>query len=113
LKWGAAIHNFTRSRISASNEALPTEIKTGVSYSYHLAELYCALIKETGRDITFNTGISYPLNEYLELLIGYGSAPASYSGGIMIAYDRIQVQYAVFSNPDLDYTHQFGVVLNF
>jgi hypothetical protein len=47
------------------------------------------------------------------LRFGAHNEPNIYSGGFGVIYQFLQFDYAVTSHPDLDLTHQFGLILRF
>ena len=70
------------------------------------------------KDIRYNasvkSGINYDLIDNLSLRIGFANEPAEYSAAeseFIILY--FNLDYAVFTHPDLGLTHQAGIIISF
>ncbi|NJD23292.1 MAG: hypothetical protein FIA82_11585 [Melioribacter sp.] len=111
---GFAVHNVTRSTITNESNDIPTVIWLGTDLKFVKDFVFsAALKKEIGFNPSIRLGTEYSMHDFLKLMIGTSNEPNTFSGGIGIMYQFIQVDYAFFSHPDLGLTHQFSVIIRF
>jgi len=111
---GLAVNNVTRSTITNESNDIPTVIWLGADLKFVKDFVFsAALKKEIGFNPSIRLGAKYSMQDFLKLMIGTSNEPNTFSGGIGIMYQFIQVDYAFFSHPDLGLTHQFGVIIRF
>lgn len=114
IGFGFAIENITRSTLSEESGQIPTVFWGGL----HLKVINeftfsAALSKEVGLDTSLRIGAEYSMLDFIRLRFGAHNEPNIYSGGFGVIYQFLQFDYAVTSHPDLDLTHQFGIILRF
>jgi hypothetical protein len=111
---GFAVYNLTRSTITNESNDIPTVIWLGTDLKFVKDLVFSAAIKkEIGFDPSIRLGTEYSILDFLKLRIGTSNEPDTYSGGIGIIYQFVQVDYAFVSHPDLGLTHQFGLIIRF
>ncbi len=111
---GFAVSNVTRSTITNESNDIPTVFWLGSDLKFVKDIVFCAAVKkEIGFNPSIRLGTEYSLLDFLKLRIGTSNEPNTYSGGIGIIYQFVQVDYAFSSHPDLGFTHQFGLIIRF
>ena len=114
IGFGFAVNNVTRSTITNESNDIPTVIWLGTDLKFVNDLVFSAAIKkEIGFNPSIRLGTEYSMLDFLKLRIGASNEPNTYSGGIGIIYEIVQVDYAFFSHPDLGLTHQFGLIIRF
>lgn len=113
ISWGSSILNLNQSRIGQNKDVLPSVFNTGMMISpLESCHVFVAAQKETGLSPSVNFGVSYSPIEYLTILSGYSTYPASISAGISIHYSFLEFDYAAFHHEYLGYTHQIGLLVD-
>lgn len=111
---GFAVNNVTRSSITNESNDIPTVFWLGADLKFVKDIVFSAAVKkEIGFNPSIRLGTEYLMVDFLKLRIGASDEPNTYSGGIGIIYQFVQVDYAFFSHPDLGLTHQFGLIIRF
>jgi hypothetical protein len=114
LRWGFFGRNITGSRIADSEEKIAQVFRTGFNI---IPREDLSLSLEAEKDVRYplsiRAGLEYSLYDYIDLRAGVGSQPASFTGGIGIKYDLIQLDYAIYNHQDLGITHQGTISVNF
>ncbi|MBI5730283.1 MAG: hypothetical protein HY963_04015 [Ignavibacteriales bacterium] len=111
---GFAVNNVTRSTITNESNDIPIVIWFGTDLKFVKDIVISAAVKkEIGFNPSIRLGTEYSMLDFLKLRIGTSNEPNTYSGGIGIIYQIVQVDYAFFSHPDLGLTHQFGLIIRF
>lgn len=114
LRWGFAVDNLNRASLADADDQIPMIFNTGFSYNViNSLSFNLALEKDIRYNPSVKVGIDYDIIEYLSLRIGTANEPAKFSFGIGINYSMFNLDYALFSHPDLGLTHQAGIILSF
>lgn len=112
--FGFAVENLTRSSISEDDDQIPTVFWGGIHLNLIEDFSFSSSIrKEIGYDPSLRIGAEYTMLDFIKLRFGAQNKPSIYSGGFGVIYQFVQVDYAVFSHPDLGLTHQFGLIISF
>jgi len=105
------VENILRSSFSKDENQIPTLFNVGVSYKFdNSSSINTALQKEIDMPVSIRFGIEYQVIEFLLLRFGFMNEPSTFSGGIGIRYNFIQIDYSVFTHLDLGLTHQAGII---
>jgi hypothetical protein len=114
LKWGFFGKNLTGSKIGQSKERIAQVFRTGFMLQPR-TDLKFAL--ETEKDVkypfSFKAGFEYTIIEYIDIRAGIGSEPTNFSAGVGFSYSLFQFDYAMQNHPDLGFTHQGALTINF
>lgn len=114
LKWGFFAGNITGSKIGESDQRISQIYRTGFTVQ---PETDLNMILEFEKDVkfplSFRGGLEYFVNEYVDLRAGIGTQPDSFSGGISLNYNILQLDYAITNHQDLGMTNQISVTANF
>jgi len=114
LRWGFAVHNLNRASLADADDQIPMIFNTGFSYNViNSLSFNLALEKDIRYNPSIKVGIDYDIIEYLSLRLGTANEPAKFSFGIGINYSMFNLDYALFTHPDLGLTHQAGIILSF
>ena len=114
IGFGFAVENITRSTLSSETGQLPTVLWGGLHLKVVKEFTFsAALRKEVGYNPSIRIGAEYSMLDFIRLRFGAQNEPNIFSGGFGFIYQFLQVDYAVFKHPDLDLTHQFGLILRF
>src|SRR3989339_9603 len=114
IGFGFAVENITRSTLSSETGQLPTVLWGGLHLKVVKEFTFsAALRKEVGYNPSIRIGAEYSMLDFIRLRLGAQNEPNIFSGGFGFIYQFLQVDYAVFKHPDLDLTHQFGLILRF
>jgi len=114
LRLGFSVSNINRASYGKEKNQIPTILSAGVSYDYSdNLTINTSVIKELDFHASMRFGIEYSIIKYLDLRIGLSNKPNSFSSGIGINYDFIQLDYALFTHQDLGLTHQAGIIIHF
>lgn len=114
LKWGFIGKNLTGSTIGTSKENIAQVYRTGFTIQ---PRSDISFILETEKDVkypfSFRGGFEYAVMEFIDIRAGLSSEPATFSGGIGIYYSLFQLDYSFNNHPDLGFTHQGSLTINF
>lgn len=111
---GFVIENISRSTLANESNQIPTVLWIGTDLKLFPEISFSAAIKkEIGFNPSLRIGTEYLLINFLKLRVGVSNEPNTYSGGFGILYDFLQADYTVSSHPDLNLTHQFGLIIRF
>jgi hypothetical protein len=112
LKLGFTLENITRTKIVGEENSIPVAFSGGIGYKA-IEELgvFLSLRKELNYNASLRLGAEYTLMKYMQLRIGASNEPNIFSGGFSISYSIFQIEYSVSSHPDLQLSHQFGIVI--
>jgi hypothetical protein len=114
LRIGFTLDNITRSTFGGDDNQIPIIFDIGLSYNLiDELSINIALQKEIDMNSSIRVGVDYQIIQYLNLRIGTMNEPSSFSAGIGINYSIFEIDYAIFNHPDLGFTHQFGITLQF
>jgi len=114
LRAAFEFRNITRSSRGSEPGQIPVVYSIGVSYDAgEDFNLSAALEKETGFDPSVMAGFNYEPVKYLALRGGVSTVPEKFTAGIGIIYSYFQFDYAVFTHPEFQITHSFGVLFSF
>ncbi len=114
LKWGFYGKNLTGSKIGISKERIAQVYRTGFTLQPR-NDLIFAL--ETEKDVkypfSFRAGFEYNIIDYFDIRAGIGSQPTNFSAGAGFNYSLFSIDYAVQNHPDLGFSHQGALTINF
>lgn len=114
LRWGFAFDNLNRASLADTDDQIPMVFNTGFSYNIlNSLSLNLALEKDIRYNPSIKIGVDYDIIEYLSIRLGTANEPAKFSFGIGINYSMFNLDYALFTHPDLGLTHQAGIILSF
>ena len=114
LKIGFFIQNINHSSFTPDEDQIPILLNTGLSYNiFDKLSLNFSFEKDIRYNTSVKTGINYDLTENLSLRIGSANEPAEYSCGIGIHIGYFNLDYSIFTHPDLGLTHQAGIIISF
>ncbi|HOJ18916.1 MAG TPA: hypothetical protein PLT92_10185 [Ignavibacteriaceae bacterium] len=114
LRTGFAVNNINGA--SRGNEAGQIPIVFLYGWSWDVSEdfvLNIATEKETGFPFAVMAGFLYKPVKYFSLRSGAATNPTKYSAGFGLTYSHFQFDYAVYTHPVFELTHQFGVIFSF
>lgn len=114
LRWGFFGKNITGSTIGESKEKIAQIYRTGINYKpLNEVNLILEAEKDVKYPVSLRGGFEYLLFDYVDLRIGVGNEPTSFTGGVGINYDIFQLDYALYKSQDLGITHQGSLTVNF
>jgi long-subunit fatty acid transport protein len=109
---GFAATNLTAASVGQLHERLPQSLLLGLSYAPSGG---FTLVTEIEKDIQFplciKAGIEKQLLGFLSLRCGTSNNPDKFSAGFELRYSSITFGYAGYSHPELGWTHQVEVTL--
>jgi len=108
----AAVRNPFQARIGEGGEYLSRKIDVGVSYEPSPGLVTAFTLSRDFRGTRLHAGQSLPLGA-LRLMAGVQSSPATVTGGFAVKISGMEIEYAVQTHPQLDLTHQMGVIYGF
>lgn len=112
LRLGFLLENLTRTKVADEENSIPVVFSGGIGYkAIEDLSVYLAIRKELNYNASIRMGVEYLVTKFLQLRVGASNEPNIYSGGFGIIYDIFQIEYALSSHPDLDLSHQFGIVI--
>ncbi|MBS3945071.1 MAG: hypothetical protein KGZ42_06195 [Melioribacter sp.] len=112
LRLGFLLENVSRTKVAGEENSIPVVFSGGIGYkAVEELSVYLAIRKELNYNASLRIGAEYMLMKFLQLRLGASNEPDSFSGGFNISYDIFQFEYAVNSHPDLELSHQFGIVI--
>lgn len=110
VSWGARASNINSPTIGEAKERLPQVFAAGVSYKpLHEATLAVDFVKDIRYPVEVRMGLEYRLLDIVHLRAGSVTEPSSLHAGVGVAYQFLQLDYAITDHPDLGMTHQFSV----
>jgi hypothetical protein len=114
FRLGFFIHNINHASFGSYKDQIPVIFNTGLSVDL-LENL--SLNAAVEKDIRYNAGISvgldYRMIKYFSLRSGFSNEPSRYTAGVGVSYSSVELDYAVFTHPDLGLTHQAGLIIRF
>ncbi|MBN1632945.1 MAG: hypothetical protein JW917_02120 [Ignavibacteria bacterium] len=114
LKWGFFGKNLTGSKIGESKERITQVYRTGFTIQPRTDLLFALeMEKDVKYPFSFRAGFEYTIIEYIDIRAGIGSEPTNFSAGVGFSYSLFQIDYAIQNHPDLGFTHQGGLTINF
>lgn len=114
IKIGFVFENITRQSAGNESNQIPVIYSIGIGYrAVDELTLFLSAKKELNFSPSIRFGAEYFIWEFISLRFGTSNEPTSYSGGIGMSYEFIQIDYAFVSHPDLGINHQFGLVIRF
>ncbi len=114
FRWGFAVQNINGATIGSEPDQLPVVLESGIGYDFNFPVTFnLALKKELFNKLTVLSGIEYRPVKYIAMRTGFGTGTSKVSAGIGIIFSPVEVDYAVFTHPDLGITHQIGMLVTF
>lgn len=114
LRMGFFARNITGAKIGKSGEKLPQIYKFGFTAKPRDdVNLILELEKDVKYPVSVKGAFEYFINDYIDVRAGVGTEPASFSGGIGLSYNIFQLDYSIYSNPELGFTNQGSLTVNF
>ena len=114
LRLGFYIQNINQASFTSKDDEIPIILNAGLSYNIiNNFSLNAAIEKDIRYNASVMSGINYDLVENLSLRIGFSNEPAKFSCGIGIHYSIFNLDYALFTHPDLGLTQQAGIIISF
>lgn len=109
---GFSVENIIRSSITNESNDIPTVIWLGTDLKFVKSLVFNAAVKkEIGFNPSLRLGTEYSMLDFFKVRVGASNEPDTFSAGIGIIYQIVQVDYAFISHPDLGLTHQFGLII--
>lgn len=108
----AAVRNPFQARIGEGGEYLSRKIDVGVSYEPSPGLVTALTLSRDFRGTRLHAGQSLPLGA-LRLMAGVQNSPTMVTGGFAVEISGMVIEYAVQTHPQLDLTHQMGVIYGF
>jgi len=109
---GFCIKTVTATRIGISRERLPQYLLMGASYTPYRG--FC-LVSEIEKDVQFplvvKAGIEQTVFDFVSLRFGIANNPDKFSAGIAVRYSSFEFGYAGYTHPDLGWTHQIEIAM--
>ncbi len=114
IRWGFFAKNIGGAKIGESQQELAQVYRTGVTVEPgNDLNLIMEIEKDVKYPLSFRGGMEYFINDNIYLRAGIGTQPTSFSGGISINYNLLQLDYAIYNNQDLGITNQGSLTVNF
>jgi hypothetical protein len=114
LRLGFYVQNINQASFISEDDEIPVTLNAGLSYNIiNNFSLNVALEKDIRYNASIKSGINYDLVENLSLRIGFANEPAKFSAGVGIHYSIFNLDYAIFTHPDLGLTQQAGIIISF
>jgi hypothetical protein len=114
LRIGFSVQNINHASFTSDEDEIPVILNAGLSYNIvNNFSLNVAVEKDIRYNASMMSGINYDLVENLSLRIGFANEPAKFSCGVGIHYSIFNLDYTVFTHPDLGLTQQAGIIISF
>ncbi len=114
IRWGFSVHNINHSTFGNYEDQIPVILNTGLSIDViNNLSLNTSVEKDIRYNASICVGLDYRIIKYLSLRTGFSNEPSRYTAGIGLHYSFLNLDYAVFTHPDLGLTHQAGLILSF
>lgn len=114
IRYGFFIHNINRATYKKYEDQIPVILNTGFSIDIlNNFSLNASLEKDIRYNASISTGLEYDIIKFFTLRTGFSNEPSRYTAGIGIHYSYFEIDYAIFTHPDLGLTHQAGIIINF
>jgi len=114
LKWGFFGKNLTGSKIGTSGERIAQVFRSGFAVQPRNDLLFSVEVeKDVKYPFSFRAGFEYSIMDFIDIRAGVGSEPTNYSTGIGFSYNLFQIDYSLQNHPDLGFTHQGNITINF
>ncbi len=114
IRYGFFIHNINRATYKQYDDQIPVILNTGFSVDIlNNFSLNTSLEKDIRYNASISTGLEYDIIKFFTLRTGFSNEPSRYTAGIGIHYSYFDIDYAIFTHPDLGLTHQVGIIINF
>lgn len=114
FRCGFFIQNLNHGTYKNFDDQIPVIFNTGFSiYIINNFSLNTSLEKDIRYNATLSIGLEYGIIENFTLRSGFSNEPSRYTTGIGIHYSYFDIDYAIFTHPDLGLTHQVGIIINF
>ena len=112
LLLGCSAANITGSRIGACRERIPQSLTFGAGYRPAAGlEIAADLERDPAYPLEFRLGAACEIFQCLSLRAGTTDRPSTYSAGMGLAADFIDIDYALTSHPELGVTHHFSITV--
>ncbi len=96
------VSNLNEPEIGQAREKLPSCFSFGLSYNpTNELNLNIDLVKDNEFDFDYRFGLHYNLFQSVQLLTGFRQVVHSYSGGILMKKNHINIGYALEYHPEL------------
>lgn len=110
LDFGICAKNLNMPTIGKGREKLPQIFSTGVSYSpVENLVVGADYRKEIAFEGSQRFGVEYKVFEFASLRVGAANNPPTYTAGIGVEYEFIQIDYSFFKHQELGISHTFSV----
>jgi hypothetical protein len=111
---GFFIHNINHATFGRYKDQIPVILDTGLSIDLlENLSLNVAVEKDIRYNASISAGFDYCIIKYFTLRSGFSNEPSRYTAGVGIICSFIEIDYAVFTHPDLGLTHQAGLIIKF
>ncbi len=114
IRWGFSVSNVNRATFGSEKDQIPVIFNSGFSFNIiNNLSFNAAVEKELLQNPSVCFGIDYELVKYFSIRTGFQNEPSLFSAGIGIHYSYFNLDYAVYTHPDLGLTHQAGLIISF
>ena len=114
FRLGFFIHNINHASFGRNKDQIPVIFNTGLSVDLlENLSLNAAVEKDIRYNAVICAGFEYRIIKYFSLRSGFSNEPSRYTAGVGVSYSSIELDYAVFTHPDLGLTHQAGLIIRF
>ena len=114
IRWGFSFHNLNRATLGDEKDQVPVVFNSGFSFNViENLSMNAAIEKELIQNPSILFGIDYEVMKYISIRTGFQNEPSMFTAGVGINYSYFSLDYAVFSHPDLGFTHQAGIIISF
>ncbi len=114
FRWGFSVHNINQASFGDYDDQIPVILNSGMSVDIlNNFSINAAIEKDIRYNASVSAGLDYQVIKYFSLRTGFSNEPSRFTGGIGIHYLFLDLDYAVFTHPDLGLTHQAGLIISF
>ena len=115
LRFGMHIYNFTQSIIiEESGEKLPTLLRLSIHYRIKEGiDFFVEGEKDVEQDPDLKVGLSYNLNDMIQLRTGFSTLANRHSLGAGFKIKKFNIDYALKANSNIGSAHNFGLAYTF
>jgi len=107
-----ALRNLTATTIGVNRERLPQCLLFGLCFTpFEDFRLVSEMEKDLQFPLVIKAGIEQKVLGFLSFRCGVANNPDKFSAGIAIQYSSIEFGYAGYSHPDLGWTHQIELAI--
>lgn len=114
IRWGFFIQNLNHATFKDYEDQIPVILNTGISIDIlDNFSLNSSIEKDIRYNASISAGLEFNIIKYFAIRSGFSNEPSRYTAGIGIHYSNFEVDYAIFTHPDLGLTHQAGLIISF